>query len=569
MARQGQIVCYVCGREFGSRSITIHEPQCLKKWNSENEKLPSGQRRPAPIKPDILPSIGGGGGKSDHARFNEMALQAAQANLAECGNCGRTFQPDRLIVHQRSCKSGNSVKPGSKNRNSSNINNSNEIRRPSTVTLSSPTVLKLDEAVDISTKSIQSTKTVNSKIQRTSNNRLKSGNNSGRPISAKGRTRPGFSNNSQDKRQLQINNQKKEANIEMNREKTFTSSAPKGTPKQKRGPPGSNFVFCYICGRQFTTASIGIHVCLVNRKWWKGCAAGNEASQANLVPCPNCARTFNPDRLIVHLRSCKSKGGASGSAPTTNSSAASKTDLGSAPAMGTKIREASPQRARTVVCYICGREFGSKSISIHEPQCLEKWKVQNAQLPKEQRRPIPRKPQGPVSREEMNEAAWKSSQAQLVPCPNCARKFAPDRLVVHQRACKPKGGGGGGATSTAAPTKSPAVIRKPATIVCYICGREFGSKSISIHEPQCIIKWHIENDKLPKSMRRPEPKKPEMRVIGGTKSGAYDVDAINEAAWQSAQSNLCPCENCGRTFLPDRLIVHQRSCRPKPPKIEM
>jgi hypothetical protein len=52
-------------------------------------------------------------------------------------------------------------------------------------------------------------------------------------------------------------------------------------------------------------------------------------------------------------------------------------------------------------------------------------------------------------------------------------------------------------------------------MVCYICGREFGSKSISIHEPQCLEKWKIENNKLPKHQKRPEPKKPEVRTIGG------------------------------------------------------
>ncbi len=24
------MICYICGREFGASSITIHEPQCLK-----------------------------------------------------------------------------------------------------------------------------------------------------------------------------------------------------------------------------------------------------------------------------------------------------------------------------------------------------------------------------------------------------------------------------------------------------------------------------------------------------------------------------------------------------------
>lgn len=47
--------------------------------------------------------------------------------------------------------------------------------------------------------------------------------------------------------------------------------------------------------------------------------------------------------------------------------------------------------------------------------------------------------------------------------------------------------------------------------------------------------------------------------------GSYDVNAFNEAAYESAKSQLLRCENCGRTFNPDRLPVHQRSCKPKPP----
>ncbi|OWK12445.1 hypothetical protein Celaphus_00003442, partial [Cervus elaphus hippelaphus] len=107
----------------------------------------------------------------------------------------------------------------------------------------------------------------------------------------------------------------------------------------------------------------------------------------------------------------------------------------------------------------------------------------------------------------------------------------------------------------------PTMIRRPPTVVCYICGREYGTKSIAIHEPQCLKKWHNENNLLPKELRRPEPKKPEVRTI--TAKGFYDLDALNEAAWTSAQSQLVPCNICGRTFLPDRLIVHQRSCKPK------
>ena len=63
--------------------------------------------------------------------------------------------------------------------------------------------------------------------------------------------------------------------------------------------------------------------------------------------------------------------------------------------------------------------------------------------------------------------------------------------------------------------KPPPMPKPRPTVVCYICGREFGSKSISIHEPQCMKKWHIENDKLPRNLRRPEPVKPQVQAISG------------------------------------------------------
>ncbi|XP_078422853.1 zinc finger protein 474-like [Cetorhinus maximus] len=219
------------------------------------------------------------------------------------------------------------------------------------------------------------------------------------------------------------------------------------------------------------------------------------------------------------------------------------------------------------VCYICGKQFGLHSIIIHEPQCLEKWRIENEKLPKHQRRPEPRKPEaikthGSYDVAAANAAAFASANAQLIPCENCGRTFLPDRLSVHQRICKLKDGGSSSRTpESTTGYSSPPAIRRPRTVVCYLCGREYGTTSISIHEPQCLKKWHIENDKLPRHLRRPEPKKPEVRSIAG--KGAYDIDALNEAAWRSSQEQLVPCGICGRTFLPDRLIVHQRSCKPK------
>ncbi|XP_004384327.1 zinc finger protein 474 [Trichechus manatus latirostris] len=363
------------------------------------------------------------------------------------------------------------------------------------------------------------------------------------------------------------------------------------------------FRVCYICGREFGSQSLAIHEPQCLEKWriensklpkhlrrpepskphppsgkeFYSLQAANEAAfhsaKAQLLPCEYCGHTFLPDRLLVHQRSCKPKG-EDLTAPNPNSS----DDLASLK----KVPSGIPARPRTLICYICGREFGTLSLPIHEPKCLEKWKIENDRLPREFRRPLPQKAQ-PLSTGQSSQEG--PSQAQLVPCPNCSQTFAPDRLPVHKRSCKaqpswPKGqnfilGSKGGLNectdskqqrNMTAPTVSdkPAMIRRPPTIVCYICGREYGTKSISIHEPQCLKKWHNENNMLPKELRRPEPKKPEVRAI--TAKGFYDLDALNEAAWTSAQSQLVPCNICGRTFLPDRLIVHQRSCKPKAAK---
>ncbi|KAH9502846.1 hypothetical protein Btru_074613 [Bulinus truncatus] len=121
----------------------------------------------------------------------------------------------------------------------------------------------------------------------------------------------------------------------------------------------------------------------------------------------------------------------------------------------------------------------------------------------------------------------------------------------------------GGHSSTQDP---PAMVsRRPPTVICYICGREYGTASISIHEKQCLAKWKFENDQLPPDVRRPEPKKPQALteaaiVSKASKSGTYSLDAANEAAFQSAQSQYLPCEKCGRTFLPDRISLHQKHC---------
>ena len=243
-----------------------------------------------------------------------------------------------------------------------------------------------------------------------------------------------------------------------------------------------------------------------------------------------------------------------------------------------------PRRPPHVVCYICGRLYGTTSISLHIPKCLEKWHIENSQLPRHLRRKPPKQPAGwgnisssdlrgrGAELDVMNEIAFQASQSQLLPCEYCGRTFNPDRLPVHQRSCKPNNHhkpshnfdhsrlGSDKQRSPVGQYDRPPPQRKPKTVVCFICGREFGTKSISIHEPQCLKKWEIENIRLPKHLQRPPPTKPDiLPTLSGNSEN--DLERRNQLAFESSQKQQVPCGNCGRTFFPDRLEVHMRSCK--------
>jgi len=105
--------------------------------------------------------------------------------------------------------------------------------------------------------------------------------------------------------------------------------------------------------------------------------------------------------------------------------------------------------------------------------------------------------------------------------------------------------------------------RPPRLLMCDICGREFGKSSFPIHRPQCWAKRKAQMDLLEPHLRTPMPPKEMPTDLLKPKSDdPTQMQYDNEAASKAYESMLAPCPNCGRTFFPERLPIHLRSCRP-------
>lgn len=103
----------------------------------------------------------------------------------------------------------------------------------------------------------------------------------------------------------------------------------------------------------------------------------------------------------------------------------------------------------------------------------------------------------------------------------------------------------------------------PSFVTCYVCGREFGTRSIGIHVPKCLDKWETQQEKLPKAERRERPSPPENydRILSGELTGKELIKVNQKAAEDYKKEVLQPCSVCGRTFLPEALLRHQNACR--------
>lgn len=101
----------------------------------------------------------------------------------------------------------------------------------------------------------------------------------------------------------------------------------------------------------------------------------------------------------------------------------------------------------------------------------------------------------------------------------------------------------------------------PKARICYICGRPTLLPGYQQHVVQCKALFEKREMAKPPKERRPCPRDPMESMGRSGKAGRFeDEAAFNDAAMKSWEQTLLPCQFCGRTFLPEKLPIHNRSC---------
>lgn len=100
-------------------------------------------------------------------------------------------------------------------------------------------------------------------------------------------------------------------------------------------------------------------------------------------------------------------------------------------------------------------------------------------------------------------------------------------------------------------------------LTCYLCGRDFGRKSLGIHLPVCRKKFQIEQKSLPDNLKRVEPEPPQLldKILAEEDISEDDIKNYNDRAveiWNN--ETLVKCDHCNRSFLPEKLSKHQKCC---------
>lgn len=256
-----------------------------------------------------------------------------------------------------------------------------------------------------------------------------------------------------------------------------------------------------------------------------------------------------------------------------------------------KARFFSSSNPNLMVCYICGREYGSKSLKIHEPQCLKKWRLAN---PKRSRSPCGR--QNGLSKAN----SVSSLTSQDIAILDDQQVIMTSMSLPHQKLEKQRSASCENLIATTSRRPSRGNIQVSKMVLCYICGKQFTSHSLPIHEKQCLKKWEAQKkvdatEKLKKELQSKKRNSIHLPVTikidhveennnkktpSSKRSGSYgdllspeqatldyDSDTADQVqdqeSFKPSKPALVVCYLCGREYGSASISIHEKQCLKK------
>ena len=109
------------------------------------------------------------------------------------------------------------------------------------------------------------------------------------------------------------------------------------------------------------------------------------------------------------------------------------------------------------------------------------------------------------------------------------------------------------------------ILAAPRALMCHVCGRLYGLHSFGIHIKQCKKLWIAREALKDKCDRKKVPQDPEImqkyeysQLVDVSDAELAGINRVTSEIYNTI--SLSTCLHCGRSFLLERLIVHNRSC---------
>ncbi|XP_043239202.1 zinc finger protein 474-like [Amphibalanus amphitrite] len=392
--------CYVCHKQFGSRSIALHEPKCLEKWRAANGALPAGRRAATPVRLEALP-----------VRRAPPQPAASVASLTASWPSSNGLLKAALAAGPAAGAPGRLSTPGG-----------GRAARPQTTTLSRPKVLAAEHAAQVDMSAHRCSELLaltslsgaerpagsssGSSSTSSSSSSSKSSSSSGAsssssPVSddvsessSSRAARPGTMRLAVGPRELHVPNIEQRARtavLSPGRSSSHSRSPP-AVPRYRDGMPSP----CVTCGKTENPERFHSH------------PEEGQREPARAAPRRFFRRRHSIQKPVpVRFHAQPSLDPAAKRKQQQRDKKRAQQRQQQEDEAQQRLREEEQQRhlAETlarygrpaagptfVVCYVCGRQFGANSLPIHQPQCLERWFKSNTALPRRKRGPAPQPP---------------------------------------------------------------------------------------------------------------------------------------------------------------------------------